>query len=272
MRSTMLLASTLLANAAAVTAQAPPAPPAVLNVERVTLKPGQAGPYQEIMEGNAAAKKQAGWRRITIAMRSVSGPDEILYLTGYSDRAEWDADRAQMEQNPLLKFSLSENDRRAGQYASDIVTGSLTYRPAISFRPNFIWSDMKCMDLISVQLKAGHGDEYLQNREIVVKAHTGADVHEHLALYITASGVQSSTFFVLRPLTSLHEMDLLDAEHDSEKYGTALGDANRAKLHSLFAASVDKEEERFYCAVPELSYVTPEWVQTNKDFWMRQKK
>lgn len=63
------------------------------------------------------------------------------------------------------------------------------------------------------------------------------------------------------PLTSLHEMDLLDVEHDSEKYEKTLGDANRTKLHNLFAASVDREKERYYCADPSLSYVTPAWIQ-----------
>jgi hypothetical protein len=244
-------------------------PPEVLKVTRVAIKPGQTGAYAGIASIDARLLADAKWPRTTIAMRSVTGPEEIVYLTGYDSLATWEADGALLKQSPDLRFSLEETARKADVYSSAVTTFALGYKPDISFKPRFVWSDMKCMDLITVRLKPGHGDEYLANRKIVVEAHTGADIHEHLLLYAVESGIPSSTFIVLRPLDSLREMDLLNTEHDSDKYGKVLGDANRAKLHSLFAASVEQEEERFYCADPALSFVTPEWVQSNKDFWLQ---
>ena len=253
-------------------AQQPNEPPSVLKVTRVGLQPGQTGVYAGIASSDNRLLADAKWPRVRIAMRSMAGPEEVVYLTGYEDLGAWEQDEAQLSKLPDLKFALEEDARRAGLFATANTTFTLSYKPEISFRPNFVWSDMKCMDLITVKLKPGHGDEYLANRKIVVEAHTGAEVHEHLLLYSVLAGIQSSTFIVLRPLTSLHEMDLLNFEHDSEKYGKVLGDANRAKLHSLFGASVDSEEERYYCAEPSLSHVTPEWTQTNKDFWLPKAK
>jgi hypothetical protein len=243
-------------------------PPNVLKVTRVAIKPGQTGAYAGIASTDIKLLSDAKWPRVSIAMRSVTGPEEIVYLTGFESLGAWEADDAMLNKSPLLKFSLEEAARKADVFSSGTTTFTLSYKSDMSFKPRFVWSDMKCMDLITVRLKPGHGDEYLANRKIVVEAHTGADIHEHLLLYSVTSGITSSTFIVLRPLDSLHAMDLLNAEHDSEKYGTVLGDANRAKLHALFAASVEQEEERYYCADPALSYVTPEWVKTNKDFWV----
>jgi hypothetical protein len=247
-------------------------PPAILKVTRVAIKPGQTGPYAGIASSDPTLLAQARWSRVTIAMRSVTGPEEIIYLTGYDSLGSWQTDAALLQKTPDLRFSLEETARKADVYATGVTTFAISYKPDISFKPKFVWSNMRCMDMITVRLKPGHGDEYLANRKIVVGAHTGADIHEHLLLYAVESGIPSSTFVVLRPLDSLHEMDLLDAEHDSEKYGKVLGDENRAKLHALFAASVEQEEERYYCADPALSFVTPEWVQTNKDFWLPNSK
>lgn len=269
--STALLSSTIgllfLACAPSV-AQQGTEPPEVLKVTRVAINPGQTGPYLGIASTDAKLLADAKWPRVTMAMRSVTGPEEIVYLTGYDSLATWEADGALLKQSPDLRFSLEETARKADLYSSAVTTFALGYKPDIRFKPRFVWSDAKCMDLITVRLKPGHGDEYVANRKIVVEAHTGADIHEHLLLYAVESGIPSSTFIVLRPLDSLHEMDLLNTEHDSDRYGKVLGDANRAKLHSLFAASVEQEEERYYCADPAVSYVTPEWVQSNKDFWL----
>ncbi len=251
-----------------VLGQQPVDPPAVLTVRRVAMKPGQTGTYAGIASGDSRLLGEAKWPRVSVAMRSVTGPEEIVYLTGYEDLGQWESDEAQLDKAPELKFGLEEVARKAGPFASSSTTFTLAFKSDISFRPKFVWSDMRCMDMITVKLKPGHGDEYLQNRKIVVAAHTRADIAEHLLLYSVTSGIQSSTFIVLRPLDTLHSMDVLNADHDSEKYGTALGDANRAKLHSLFAASVEQEEERYYCADPSLSHVTPTWAETNRDFWL----
>src|SRR5207302_2336807 len=145
------------------TAQQGAEPPDVVKVTRVAIKPGQPGPYAGIASTDAKLLADAKWPRVTIAMRSVTGPEEIVYLTGYDSLAGLEADGTLLKKFPDLRFSLEETARKADVYSSGVTTFALGYKPDISFKPKFVWSDMKCMDLITVRLKPGHGDEYLAN-------------------------------------------------------------------------------------------------------------
>jgi len=46
-----------------------------------------------------------------------------------------------------------------------------------------------------------------------------------------------------------------------------LGDENREKVHELFAASVETEEEDYFGFDHVLSYTTTAWAGSNSDYW-----
>ena len=128
---------------------------------------------------------------------------------------------------------------------------------------------MRYLDVITILLRPGHGDEYLENRKIVVEAHTKAAVDEHMLIYQVSSGRTGTTFIILRPVETFEGLNLEKAH--GEHYMQILGKANRDKLHELFAASVDTQEEEFYAVDPAMSYVTAAWAGNNKNFWFQVK-
>ena len=267
------VACLLLSEAGSVPAQelSGQEPMHLLRITREVVKPGAWGDYTRVSVARSRALKSANWTRVSVAWKTLTGPDEVLYLTFYNSFEDWGKDQEKVEKAPVLKTKLEELAQKTGSLLESRRDFTTVYHKDISYRGEFDWSQMRCVSIITIHLRPGHHREYLENRKIVLGAHTRANLDEHLAIFTVSSGAPSATYLVIRPVTSLHGFDTMEEMHGA-KYGEVLGNENRAKVQALFAASVETEEEDYFCADPQLSYVTGSWAQSNRDFWMAPSK
>ncbi|MBV9083171.1 MAG: hypothetical protein JOZ62_10870 [Acidobacteriaceae bacterium] len=262
--SAALLAFFLVCSATR-SAQQPQNPPAILKLTHVVVSPGKEAPFARVSAERSQYLATIAWPTISIALTPVTGPNEVLFLSGYKSLEEWAHDRA-MENSPEIKSRLNDLTARAGELIASRRDISADFEPEISYRASYDWSKIRYVDLITILLRPGRGDEYLKNRNIVLEAHKKAAVDEHMMIYQISSGYPGTTFLILRPVETFNGLDL-EKQH-GDRYMKVLGEENRKELHDLFAASVQTQEEEFYAVDPAMSYVTASWAGSDKQFWL----
>ena len=240
--------------------------PEILRVTRESVLPGKEVEHARVTTQRSRYLASVQRPTVSIALRPITGPGEVLFLTGYKSLEDWGHDRSDIEKTPALKAKLEQFASKAGELLSQRRDISADFEEEISYRSKYDWSKMRYLDVITILLRPGHGDEYLENRKIVIEAHTKAAVDEHMLIYQVSSGRPGTTFLIIRPVETFGGLNLEKAHGD--RYMKILGKENREKLHQLFAASVDTQEEEFYAVDPAMSYVTANWAGANKDFWL----
>ena len=123
------------------------------------------------------------WPRPSIALTSVTGPDEAWRLTGYEAFEAWNEDLEATSRMPVFSSVLELLDREEGSLLRECREITAVYHPEISYRPTFDWAKMRFLDVITIQLRPGHHAEYLQNRKLVMDAHERAALDEHILIY-----------------------------------------------------------------------------------------
>src|SRR5271165_1370830 len=241
------------------------APPPLLTISRNSIAGGKLPLFARVAAEYSRYLKGVNWPSSYVALRPVTGPGDALILTGYDSFESWGHDREEIEKSSVLKGKMEQFAAQSGELVAQRREISAILQPEISYRAKFDWSKVRYFDVITILTIPGHGDEYLQNRKIVVEAHTKAQVDEHLLVYQVSSGVPGTTYFVIRPAETFEGLDL--EKRHGEHYDRTLGEKNRARLHELFAASVLTQEEEYYAVDPAMSYVTAAWAGAEHAFW-----
>ena len=242
-------------------------PPNVLRVTRSLVKPGRRVELARVRARRAEALADARWPRPSIALTSLTGPDEVWRLTGYEAFEAWNEDLETSRRMPALSSLLELLDHQEGDLLLESREVTAIYHPEISYQPEFDWAHMRFLDVITIQLRPGHHAEYLQNRKLVMDAHQRAALDEHILIYTVSSGWRSGTYLVLRPLRALGDLDLMEEMH-GKRYGEILGDDNRKRVIELFAAAVEREEEEYFAVDNHASHVTAAWAGSDPDYWL----
>jgi hypothetical protein len=233
-------------------------PPPLLRITRVLLKPGRMADYEKIAEARANALKKANWSRSLLTLPAVTGPEEVWLLTLYDSLEGWDKDREEINKQASLKAELDRLDREASDLILSKSEIRTHYHPDISYRPNFDWSQMRCLSTIELHIHPGHHSEYVENRKITLAGHQKGGIDEHLMVYTVAAGDRSATYFILRPVASLHALELMEEAHG--KGGEVLTPEEHKRMVDVFASSVESEQEEIYCVDPKATYLTKSWA------------
>src|SRR2546428_12119179 len=82
-------------------------PPKVLSIFREFLKPGKGGsPHEKTESAFAQAMARAKWPTHYLALNSISGRPNTLFLTGYDSFEAWEKDTRALEKNAALSGAL----------------------------------------------------------------------------------------------------------------------------------------------------------------------
>ena len=259
-----------LSGAGSVLAQEPPAPepPTFLRITREVAKPGTLSDLAYIGAARSIALRNANWPRVSLGLTSVTGPEEVLFLTFYDSLGALEKDREEINKNPALKNELDRLARQEGDLLLSKRDVTVSYKKEISYRPNFDWAQTRCMDLITVHLNAARHAEYLENRKMTLEAHERGGLDTHLFIYAVSSGMPSWTYLIVRPMKSLSHLDMLR----EQGFGEPMSAEQKKRQTELFGAAAQSEEEEYFCVDPRMSYATTSWAGSNLNFWIAPSK
>jgi hypothetical protein len=252
-----LLVVCLLFGIASVTAAQEKAgmmgPPKVLTVIREVLKPGKGGATHEKTErAFIQAMTVANSPEHYIALDSLTGVSRSLFFTGYDSFAQWEERQMADQKNATLSAALDRAAEADGELLQSYESGVYVLREDQSSNPGDL-AHMRYFEISVYRIKPGHDADWETIVKMVKPALNQANPEDHWA------------FAVMRTLKSAAEIDRSFAS--DPKFAAAMGEDGMKKLGELSAAAIESSESNLFMINPRISYVGPEMIKADPDFW-----
>lgn len=235
-------------------------PPKVLSITQEFVKPGM---------GPAHDKWEAAWNQAlirakipvrTLTISSVTGGNELWFMSGYESFAEWEKVGKAFEAPPISTV-MEQFIPKETEYVAETRTLIATYRPDLSYHPDIKLGTMRYFNVRSTRVRDGHGDEYEELMKLVNSARESGNIDVHVAVFQVISGMTGTNFLSFIAMKSAAEMD------QPGNLMNALGEDGRRKLNQLVEKSVTASSLRLYAFSPRLSYPNDATMAEDPAFW-----
>ena len=248
-------------------AQQPAAPPKVLTIVEENVKVGKEPAHGKLETNWARAWATAKWPRSIVAMRSIAGPPQAWFVTGYGSMAEVE----KMSQAEEKHAFSAQNDALVGQDAENLSstrTIIATYRDDLSYLPaNAVpVPKLRYFDVEIFNTRPGHTAEFIESRRLNKAAHEKASMPDSLVIYAVVAGAPNGTFLRFRGLQSLADEDSFERAHGAKAYQDAAS-ATQKRVDELTSASVVNIQHVVYQLDPKMSYMPKEFTSVDPEFW-----
>lgn len=251
--------------ASLATAQAPVGTdrPKVLQIFVEETKPGRGPAHEKIEKSWADASRKFGDKSFYLGM--VSGSQAWFLFPRVSFAAIEQADK-----EAAGNAALTADVERIQALDGDLLAGTssmwATYRPDLSYRPEWDVAKMRNYQITVTQLNPGYGRDFDQFRKITNEAHDKLKMDERWTVYQVMAGAPAGTYVIFQPMASLAELDK-GAEMHGKAYQEALGDANRDWIRDFQRAGVKSSETMIFNDSPKMSYLPKEFTDRDPEFW-----
>jgi hypothetical protein len=253
------------AGAARAADAAPTTSPTILRITQEAVRPGKYATLAANKATLAQAWCAAGSPRISIALKSLTGPDEVWTLEFLDGLGDLESDLARVAQTPALRARVAAAAEAEAEYLAQRNIMTALFLKDLSYQPAFDWAQARFLDVITVHVRPGHHLEYLELRRMSVAAHNQGGLDGPLHVFKVNTGTRGLTWLIVRPLKSLREHDALRAKG----FGEPLTAEQDRKMVELRAASMESAEEQFFRVEPGLSLVPAAWAQNDPGFWIK---
>ena len=252
--------------ASASAQQAMLTPPKVLVISREVVKTGKSTPHEKWETGWPRAFGKANWPVHYLAASAMTGENRVLFMIGYDSLAAWEQDQANVGKNDALSAELSTLSEKDADFISEVKTAAFEYQPDLSYKADLPLAGIRGFVITAIHVKPGHGKHFEDIRKMVRAAHEKAGLAEHYSVYQVRAGAPAGTYLIFIPVKSLAEADQSEALH-GKGYQDALGEDGQKAMREFQAVGVESAETHYFSFSPKMSYVSKEWVDSDKEFW-----
>lgn len=240
-------------------------PPKVLTITREFLKPGRSGEAHKKTEAAfVQAMSSAKWPTHYLAVTSFTGRPRALFFTGYDSMAAWEKDVKDAEKNVTLSAALDRASMADGDLLSDVDSATFLYREDYSLNAPVDIPHMRYFEISQYHVKPGHDKEWDEGMKLVLKAYQKMP-EMHFACYQVLYGTHDGTYLFFTPLKSATDIDKEVAEN--KDFEAAMGEDGMKRLAELSGSSVEWSETNLFAFEPAMSYVAPEWIKADPEYW-----
>src|SRR5579863_2569870 len=136
---------------------ATPAPPKVLQITRVGLKPGKSFVAEEkaaaaFANTSARAKLQGHY----VALDAMSGKPRSLFITRYPSLDAWEQDNKIIDKSPSLAAEFDRDAVGTGELVDSLEFDVFTYEEELSYHPRPDLSKARYYDISIFHVRPGH--------------------------------------------------------------------------------------------------------------------
>jgi len=265
-----LFVSTLCAAgfATAVFGQAlPTSQPKYITVIRERVKLGRATDHAKHEAGWPAAYEKAKSAMPYLALASMTGAPEVLYITPFESHAALDEATKRDEADAALSAELERLQKADAEYLSDWSLWQAAARPDLSYGAFPDISKVRFYEITEFHVKPGHESGFTAVAKAYATAAAKVAPKSSWRTYEVMAGAPGGTFFVLSSFESFGELDRVMADGMAMTKSLSSDEAIAAQK---FAAEgyVSAPETNRYRLDPGQSYVSREVRQKDQAFWM----
>ena len=261
MRLLWLLVCPLIAQQAPFT----PAPP-ILQIYREQIKPGKKALVAQIEQQAVRNQTELNSPLPYLTIASVSGPDELWHLNGYSSYADLDDFGAQIAAMPDLARLLADIPRQKADHVIHPRAMFARLRDDLSYGRGLTGAHIRFLLVSIVQVRPGHGADFSEIRRMVRGGHERARAADNLHVYEVESGMPDGTFLILSPAMTFDEAGALSQFH-GRGVENALSPQSIQRLRELSNAAVIESKTMLFNVDPAMSYPAREWIEADVEFW-----
>ena len=262
-----LALATAVAPTALAQAAAAPNPYKVIWVTREAVKPGKGDAHDKLESEWARALAAAKIPYGALAMKSVTGPRETWFMSGFPSQAEYARMSRAFDANPALAAVSTRLDPQEGDLLADARGMVLEAREDLSYGGPANLPQMRYFTVTRISVRPGHTSEFEDARKIVKRAHETGRLTDSYTVYAATAGVPSGTFFVFIPRKSLAELDDAPKVHGPEYIAALGGEDGQKKLATMAASYLLSSQTDHFAFVPSQSIVSAAWAKEDPTYW-----
>lgn len=265
-RRTLPLAA-LIAVASPVAAQQsqPPTAPRILQIYQELVKPGKASAHERHEQGWPTAFGNAKTENYYVALVGNTGAGDAWYVNSYGSYADWAAADAKIAKVAGLQSQLDALSDKDAEFLSGArsIVAVLQDSLAIGTAPEF--AKVHGWRVTTVRVKLGHTDSFEAGRKLLRDAYAKAGIDPHIGVYVVSQGVNTPTYLIFRPYSSIADFDAWPAT--GRAMGQQLTQEQRDMLRKIDENDVLTREADNYAVSPKQSYIPAAWAAADPDFW-----
>jgi hypothetical protein len=240
-------------------------PPAVMGMIREAVKEGHLGAHEKVEAEWAGAFRKHNLPFHSLALTSMTGPGEALFLLPFKSFAEVEQAGKEM-QKPALKSEIDLLDARDGELRSSSRTMYAVYRKDMSYRPELVnVGKMRYVGITAFRLKLGHMEEFMEGSKKFLGAHDKAGLKEPMVAYQVIAGAPDGLFLFMEPMESLKAIDEMPA-HD-KAVAEAMGNEEFQRMMKGAGDVFTSIEYSLFAVNPRMSYVSKGTEDVDPAFW-----
>ena len=238
-------------------------PPPVLVIYREDVKPGMSAAHNKLETGWPKAFAKANTPNHYIALVSMSGPGDALFVEPRTSFAEIEKISKEMEKNTLLGAELQKLQHDDGALLSGARGMILTLNSELSRPGGTQVAHTRYVSVTTYRVRPGRNAEFTEFRQLLKSVNESNKTSNYFALYNVATGAPTGTFMLFRLLASLKE---LDPDPSRQTMAQMLGSDRQKKLNELVQSFMLSSENTLYEVKADMSYVDKGLMAADK-FW-----
>jgi hypothetical protein len=262
---------TLIVGSSSLLAQAlPTSQPTLLSITREQVKTGRAAEHTKIEAGWPAAYAKSKSPDYYLAIVSMTGANEVWFLTPNASNAAMAESMKRDEGNATLSAELDRLQRADAEVINDVRTIQAMGRSDLSYGafPNLAMQ--RFWDITTWRVRPGHEDEWAAAAKAYGAAAKRAAPQTSYRTYEVTAGLPGPTFYTIASVASYGDFDAMMASGE-KIMGGATPDEMAALQKFVREGLINSETQRFRLSA-EMSYVSDETKAQDPAFWTPKRK
>ena len=245
----------------------PPVVNNVLSIYRESVKVGKGAAHEAHESAWARALAATKGADRFIALTSLTGPNEMWYVSAYPTWAAYEKATDNGNTDPALAAVAKQYRPGEAEFLSDARGMILRPRADLSFGGPADLPQMRYLSVTRISVRPGHAPEFEEARKIQKAAHEKAGLTDQYTVYQVTAGAPAPTFYQFVARKTLAEIDSGGTVHGPAYTAALGGELGQAKLAALTASAVISQQTDHFEFTPAQSVAPDAWVTANPAVW-----
>jgi hypothetical protein len=244
----------------------PTSQPKFLHIFREQVKMGRAADHAKWEAGWPAAYEKSNSPYSYIALASVTGPTEVLYVIPLASQAAFGESMAREDADPALRAELDRLSRGDAEFVSESTALEAVARPDLSYGSFPDLAMMRFWEISTYRVKPGHEDAFAAAAKAWAAATARTAPGVSWRTYQVVAGAPAGTYLVFSSHASFADFDKGAADGDATFKSLSFDE--RAALDKYSSDAALSTVHNRYRLDPGQSFVPAETRQKDPAFWM----
>jgi hypothetical protein len=263
--SLTLLALIATTATSALAQDMPTSQPKFLQIYREQVKMGRTADHAKWEAGWPAAYAKNKSPYSYIALVSVTGPNEVLYVSPLASQAAYGDSLAREDADPALRAELDRLSRGDAEFVNESTSLQALARPDLSYGNFPDLAMMRFWEISTYRVKPGHEDAFAAAAKAWASATARVSKDTSWRTYEVVAGAPGGTYLIFSSHPGFGAFD--KAATDGEATFKGLSFEERTTLDTYFRDAALNTVTNRYRLDPGQSFVPAETRQKDPAFW-----